>query len=48
MCDYEGTGVIKFFFDQDTTRNTPCPKCYPERKDEYNRIQKQFHKGFFE
>lgn len=40
----EGTGVIRFFFDQSTTKDAPRPKCFPEEKHKYEKLNRQFLK----
>jgi hypothetical protein len=41
----EGTGTIRFFFDCDSTRDTPCPKCFPEKKHIYENVLKDFRES---
>ncbi len=40
----EGTGVIKFFFDQDWTEDAECPKCFPDKKGKYKEISRRYYK----
>lgn len=34
----KGTGMIRFFFDCDSTKDAPCPECFPEEKHIYEEI----------
>lgn len=38
----KGTGIIRFFFDCDVTRDCKSPKCFPEEKENYEKINRCF------
>lgn len=40
----KGTGTIRFFFDQDITRDCKCPECFPHEKKKYDVLMKQWRK----
>ncbi|MFY9484081.1 MAG: hypothetical protein WAP74_00450 [Patescibacteria group bacterium] len=38
-----GTGIIRFFFENDSTEDAPCPLCFPDEKSLYDAKLNRFY-----
>lgn len=38
----KGTGMIRFFFDQDHTEDATCPKCSGGSQEKYDKMNERF------